>query len=34
MQALREKVDEAEPLVAQKYLTYPTYGQLLFGVND
>lgn len=34
MQALREKVDEAEPLIAQKYLTYPTYGQLLFGVND
>ena len=34
MQALREKVDEVEPLIAQKYLTYPTYGQLLFGVND
>lgn len=34
MQALREKVNEVEPLIAQKYLTYPTYGQLLFGVND
>lgn len=34
MQALREKVDEVEPLIAQKYLTYPTYGQLLFGVSD
>ena len=34
MVALREKVDEAEPLVAEKYLTYPTYGELLFGVNN
>ena len=34
MLALREKVDQAEPLVAEKYLTYPTYGELLFGVND
>ena len=34
MQALREKVDEVEPFIAQKYLTYPTYGELLFGVND
>ncbi len=34
MNALRAKVDEAEPLIAEKYLTYPTYGELLFGVNN
>ena len=25
--------DELEPMISEKYLTYPTYGQLLFGVN-
>ncbi len=34
MSSLREVVDAAEPYVAEKYLTYPTYGELLFGVNN
>ena len=33
MQDIRTKADELEPLISEKYLPYPTYGQLLFGVN-
>lgn len=33
MQDIRVKADELEPLISEKYLPYPTYGQLLFGVN-
>ncbi len=33
MQALRERVDEAELLVASDYWPYPTYAKLLFGVR-
>ncbi|MDY2637855.1 MAG: glutamine synthetase III [Phascolarctobacterium sp.] len=34
MEALRKAVDEAEALTGGKYLPYPTYGELLFGVNE
>ena len=34
MNALRAVVDEAEALTGGKYLPYPTYGDLLFGVNE
>ena len=34
MEALRAAVDPAEALMGEKYLPYPTYGELLFGVND
>lgn len=30
MNALREKADALEPMVAKKYWPYPTYGELLF----
>ena len=30
---IRAVADELEPMISEKYLTYPTYGQLLFGVN-
>jgi len=33
MDALREVCDRAEELTAQKYWPYPTYAQLLFGVE-
>lgn len=34
MDKLRSAVDATEPLLAEKYLPYPTYGELLFGVNN
>ena len=34
MQELRTVTDKAEVLLGEKYLPYPTYGELLFGVND
>ncbi len=34
MEELRAEVDPAEELLGEKYLPYPTYGELLFGVND
>ncbi|MDY4919659.1 MAG: glutamine synthetase III [Phascolarctobacterium sp.] len=34
MTALRAAVDAAEALTGGKYLPYPTYGELLFGVNE
>ena len=34
MEALRSVVDAAEALTGGKYLPYPTYGELLFGVNE
>lgn len=30
---IRAAADELEPIISEKYLSYPTYGQLLFGVN-
>lgn len=30
---IRAAADELELMISEKYLTYPTYGQLLFGVN-
>ena len=30
---IRAAADELEPMISEKYLTYPTYGQLLFGVD-
>lgn len=33
MQDIRTTADELEALISEKYLPYPTYGQLLFGVN-
>ncbi len=33
MGTLREAADELEKLMGGKYLPYPTYGELLFGVN-
>ena len=30
---IRAAADELEPMISEKYLSYPTYGQLLFGVN-
>ena len=34
MGKLRSAVDAAEALTGGKYLNYPTYGELLFGVNE
>ncbi len=34
MSELRAAVDAAEELTGGKYLDYPTYGELLFGVNE
>ena len=34
MEELRTAADKAEALLGEKYLPYPTYGELLFGVND
>lgn len=34
MNELREAADSAEALTGGKYLPYPTYGDLLFGVNE
>ena len=34
MEALRAAVDAAEALTGGKSLPYPTYGELLFGVNE
>lgn len=34
MVELRTAADKAEALLGEKYLPYPTYGELLFGVND
>ncbi len=34
MDDLRSAVDSIEGMLAEKYLPYPTYGELLFGVND
>ena len=34
MEALRSAVDAAEALTGGKYLPYPTYGELLFGVSE
>ena len=34
MEALRAAVDAAEALTGGNYLPYPTYGELLFGVNE
>ena len=34
MADLRSSVDGAENLLGEKYLPYPTYGELLYGVND
>ena len=34
MEALRKAVDAAEDLTGGKYLPNPTYGELLFGVNE
>lgn len=34
MQELRTVTDKSEVLLGEKYLPYPTYGELLFGVND
>ena len=34
MEALRKAVDAAEAMTGGKYLPYPTYGELLFGVNE
>ena len=33
MAQLRALADEAEPLTAEKYWPFPTYGELLFGVR-
>ena len=33
MDELRKYVDEAEALIPDKYLSYPTYGQLLFSLR-
>ena len=34
MEALRHSGDAVEALLGQDYLPYPTYGELLFGIND
>lgn len=34
MEELRAAVDAAEALTGGKYLPYPTYGELLYGVNE
>lgn len=33
MEALRTVADTLETLVGRSYWPYPTYGELLFGVN-
>ena len=33
MEDLRKDVDEAEKLIPEKYLSYPTYGQMLFSLR-
>jgi glutamine synthetase len=33
MEELRKDVDEAEKLIPEKYLSYPTYGQMLFSLR-
>ena len=33
MEDLRKDVDEAEKLVPEEYLAYPTYGQMLFSLR-
>jgi len=33
MEDIRISADELEPMISEKYLSYPTYGQLLFSVN-
>ncbi len=33
MEQLRASIDEAEALIPEEYLPYPTYGQLLFSVR-
>ncbi len=34
MEALRASVDSAENILGEKYMPYPNYGELLFGVHD
>ena len=34
MEELRRACDKAEELTGGQYLPYPTYGELLFGVNE
>lgn len=34
MAEMREAADAAEALTGGKYLPYPTYGELLYGVNE
>ncbi len=34
MEALRAAVDSAENILGEKYMPYPNYGELLFGVNE
>ena len=33
MDELREYADEAEALIPDEYLPYPTYGQMLFSLR-
>ena len=33
MESLRQYADEAEALIPDEYLSYPTYGQLLFSLR-
>ena len=33
MDKLREFADKAEALIPEKYLSYPTYGQMLFSLR-
>ena len=33
MDVLRKYADEAEALIPEKYLSYPTYGQMLFSLR-
>ena len=34
MEEIRVSADQLEALISEKYLTYPTYGKLLFSVNN
>ena len=34
MEALRRSGDGVEVLLGKEYLPYPTYGDLLFGINS
>ena len=34
MQSLREAVDALENIVSADYWPFPTYGELLFGINE